>query len=540
MVEQNQLDARSITVLPFLDLDSVQPNTSRASAVAQALKDQLSTLGPVRVVPISNGPSWLSGSGDLRDIREANRNLKSRAVLTGSQRLVNGKLRLSLRLMNAANGDVLFVQTMEVDPGTVADSTLARTIAPAIHSILNATDWSKTTITGQDPGMQNPASREFIISGRQLMFRGTIEDFDASIRCLERAIQIEPNSAIAHAYLCSTQTARAHFVPDSQLLERAEKEAREALQLEPNLPDGHRGLAGVFFHRNQFSEALEEQLRAVEAGGPEERVASFIGWTLITLGQPNRALNWLEMAKHWTSVPGSHDAMIGDCWTLLHEDEKAETAYRRAMDLRPEVPDGWVGLCHLRILQGNLAAAREVHKENQSRSKAYEGWFNDNHPNEMLPRIEFFSRNYHAAEPLYSELAKGKSTGGIASYGGMSSASALGRIRQALGDDVGARTILSECLTRELDLIQSSKNAAALYRIAAIEASLGEVDAATRHLQAAVDAGWIDNRSLQLDPRFDAIAADPRFHEIISILRLKVAELRRQTGQPITMASNGE
>jgi len=540
MVEQTQLAANSVTVLPFLDLDSVQPNASRTSTIARSLGEQLSKLGPARVVAISNGPSWLSGSGDLRDIREANRDLKSRAVLTGSQRLVNGKLRLSLRLMNAANGDVLFVQTVELNPQATTDSTVAKVISPAIHSILVATDWAKVALTNQDPGMQNPASREFMISGRQLMFRGTIEDFDASIHCLEKALQIEPQSAIAHAYLASTQTARAHFVPDSHLLDRAEKEAREALRLEPNLPDGHRALAGVFFHRNQFNEVLEEQLRAVEAGGPEERVASFIGWTLISLGRPDRALNWLEMAKHWTTIPGSHDAMIGDCWTLLEEDEKAEAAYRRAMDLRPESPDGWVGLCHLHIVQGNQDAARQVYHENQTRSKAYEGWFNDNHPTEMLPRIELFSRNYRAAEPLYAELAKGKPIGGIASYSGMSSASALGRIRQALGDEAGARTILLECLKEEIALVQTSKNAAALYRIAAIESSLGNTDAAMIHLRGAVSAGWIDYRSLRLDPRFDAIARNASFGEIISGLTSKVSELKRQTGQPTTMAANGE
>jgi hypothetical protein len=158
----------------------------------------------------------------------------------------------------------------------------------------------------------------------------------------------------------------------------------------------------------------------------------------------------------------------------------------------------------------------------------------------MLPRIELFARNYRAAEPLYSELAKGETTGGIASYGGMSSASALGRIRQALGDEAGARTVLLECLTREKDLIRSSKNAVALYRIAAIEASLGDVETSTRDLQSAVDAGWINYRSLQLDPRFDKIASDPRFPEIISALTTKVSELRRQTGQPLTMAANGE
>jgi serine/threonine protein kinase/tetratricopeptide (TPR) repeat protein len=540
MVRNSQLAARSITVLPFLNLDSARPDTPRASAMAQALQSELSRLAPARVVPVTNGPSWLGGSGDARDIREANQDLKNRAILTGSQRLVDGKLRLSVRLMNAANGDVLFMQSVDADPASAVDSILVRVVAPAIHLILNASDWSGMTLTGQDPGERNPKSREFIMSGRQLMFRGSIEDFDASIRCLEKAIQIEPTSAIAHAYLSSTQGARAHFVPDPYLLQRAEQEAREALRLEPNIPDGHRALAAVFFHRNEFAAALEEQLAAIEAGGPEERGASFIGWTLMTLGQPDRALDWLNMAKHWTSGPGSHDSLIGDCWTLLNDDQNAELAYRRSMDLRPDSPDGWVGLCYLRLLQGNLSAARQLCEENRAQFRAYEGTFNDNHPSAMVARTELFSRNYRAVEPLYSELVRRNPVGGTASYGAMSYASALGRIRQAMGDEAGGHSVLKECLALELEREPSSMNPVALYRIAAIEASLGDLDAALRRLRAAVTAGWIDYRSLLIDPRFDALAGDPRFQEILSTLKARVSGLRRQTGQPMTMAPNDE
>ena len=285
---------------------------------------------------------------------------------------------------------------------------------------------------------------------------------------------------------------------------------------------------------------LEEQLRAIESGGPEERVAKFIGGTLITLGQPNRAINWLEMARHWTAVPGSQDSLIGDCWMLLNDDWNAEKAYQRAMELRPEDPDGWIGLCYLRLLQGDIAGARKLYEENQARSKTVEGILYDNPPSEMLARIELFARNYRAAEPLYSELVKRYPAGGVASYGGMSYASALGRLRQTLGDEGEARSILKECRARELELAPSSQNPAALYRIAAIEASLGEADAAMKYLHAAAAAGWIDYRSLQIDPRFDALARNSDFHEIISVLKAKVFELRRQIGQPITTASIGE
>jgi serine/threonine protein kinase/Tfp pilus assembly protein PilF len=539
-VHQNQLAAHSIGVLPFLDLDTSQPDQKLANSIARTLQGNLSQFGPARIVSISRPEAWLAGTGSVQDIKEANDTIKARAVLTGARRLVNGKVRLSIRLMNAATGDILLTDVREVAPDTSAFSEATRKIAPAIQSILDAHDWSTISPMARDPGIRNQAAREFILSGRQLMFRGNVADFDASIRCLEKAIQMEPGSAIAHAYLSSTQAARAHFVPDHALIDRAEKEAREALRLEPNSPDGHRALAGVFLQKNQFTDVLEEQLQAIESGGPEERVAKFIGGTLITLGQPNRAMNWLEMAKRWTAVPGSQDALIGDCWMLLNDDQRAETAYRRAMELRPEDPDGWIGLCYLRLLQSDIAGARKLYEENQARSKAIEGIFYDNPPSEMLARIELFARNYRAAEPLYSDLAKRYPAGGVASYGGMSYASALGRLRQAMGNEAEARSILKQCLARELELAPSSKNPAALYRIAAIEASLGEADTAIKYLHAAAAAGWIDYRSLQIDPRFDGLARNSGFHEIISVLKAKVSELRRQTGQPIKMASIGE
>ena len=149
-------------------------------------------------------------------------------------------------------------------------------------------------------------------------------------------------------------------------------------------------------------------------------------------------------------------------------------------------------------------------------------------------------RNYGAAESLYSELLKKYPSGGTVSYGAMSYHSALGRIRQALGNEIGARSILEERLVYETALAASSDNPAHLYIIAAIESSLGQIDPALSHLRAAVAAGWIDYRSLRLDPRFDAVADDPRFHEILAALTTKVSELRRQTGQPIKMAANGE
>ena len=98
----NQLASRSVTVLPFLNLDSVHADEAATLAVARDLQADLSRLGPARVSPQMEGTSRWPDTGYLADISKENHNLKSRTVLTGSTRKANGKLHLSVRLMAAS------------------------------------------------------------------------------------------------------------------------------------------------------------------------------------------------------------------------------------------------------------------------------------------------------------------------------------------------------------------------------------------------------------------------------------------------------
>jgi tetratricopeptide (TPR) repeat protein len=232
------------------------------------------------------------------------------------------------------------------------------------------------------------------------------------------------------------------------------------------------------------------------------------------------------------STPGSYEFLVGDCWTLLAEDGKAEAAYQRAMELRPESSNGWVGLCHLRLLQGNVEAARKLITENGTQSFGGADAVNDNHPAEIRAQVEFFKRNYSEAEKLYGQLVKNNPGGGVFSYGALSYASCLGRIRQALGKQAEAKSTLEAALTTESAIPSRSNDPATIYRIAAIEGSLGRIETALDELHAAAAAGWLDYRSLQLDPRFDSIKGDPRFRDTLSALKSKVSELRRENINP--------
>jgi tetratricopeptide (TPR) repeat protein len=206
----------------------------------------------------------------------------------------------------------------------------------------------------------------------------------------------------------------------------------------------------------------------------------------------------------------------------LGDDEKAGIAYRRSIDLHPERSQGWICGARLFLLNAEFAKARVFCQEHRSHNpEATDG-------TQLAAEIEFFARNFPEAERLYAGLEQKDPDGGGAFYGGISYKSALGRLTLNKKASRRGDSLLQECLVKELKQLESAPhNPDVLYQISAIESSLGKNEAAIGHLEAAVSAGWIDYRSLSLDPRFDGISNATRFQAILGKLKLRVEDLSK-------------
>ena len=535
-VERDVVASRSIAVLPFLNLDTAMADAKWSDAVARVLEGELTRVKPARITSIAATEPWLAGAGTAMDLRVANEQRNARALIAGTVRRAKQGFRFSLRVVNPANADVLLAHSFELTDGQESLREALQAMAQETDRILAVANWDALGPSKRDAGMTNEAAREYIISGRQLMLRANIPDIDRAIGCFEKALSLTPNSALAHAYLASAAAARLHFAPQPDQTERIKAESEKSLRLAADLPEAHRALAGLFYHTGDLTRSLEEQFRAIEVGGAEERVVSLAGMTLLALGRPDRALGWLEMAKHWAVMPGDYDGLIGDCWMLLGDDKNAEDAYRRSLNLRPEIADGWVGLSHLRLIQNRSAEARNIWQDNRERRLLSQE--PDSDPRQLIAQIEFFVRNFDEAARLFGELDRTQTEPADNFYGALDFRSALGRVQQAKGDFKTATKTLQSAKKISEQTLSTSRHGAALYRMAAVQSCLGQTDESIDYLKRAINAGWSDARSPRLDPRFDGVAKDPRFFEILAALLDKMATLRRQIGQPLDMAAN--
>lgn len=511
-IRQTELAKNSVAVQPFLDLDAAAPDYDWTIGLTEALQAGISRIGTARIVAFNSSTP-----------AENSRGLATRAVLSGSKRRTNSGMRVSVQLSDS-NGDLLLTKIVDLSSTRSDEDIFSRDMATMIYSVLSRRDWADLVAAKQDPALRNQQAQELIAAGRALGLHHTVVDLDRARSCFEKVLAIEPRSALARAYLASAAAARTHYIENASLLAFAEREADEAVRLAPESGETLRVLAGIHYRQGNLARALQSALRAVENGGPNALSFALLGMIQNDLGRPDQALRWFDSARFCGRDDGGYDSQIGDCWAALGGDDKARQFYHKAIDLHPERSQGWIGLARLHLLNGDFAAAKDCVRKNRS------GDQESIDTTQIAAQIEFFARNFAEAERLYATLEKNDPDGGGEFYGSVGYQSALGRIAFATGHPDNARTLLQKSLAKARRSLESGPgNPGGLYRLSAVEASLGDTEAAIDHLLAAAATGWIDYRSLSLDPRFDSISSDTRFQTLLGRLKLKTEELYKTT-----------
>ncbi len=514
-MQENVLAARSIAILPFYDLNTLTPDEALTREFAALLEEGLTAFGEARVTTFE-APFVVGRKGIGKLLHEGRPN-GARAILTGTIRSTQGRKRISFQLVDPASKETLFSHLSEAGDQSALPNAVTRQVSQAIYSVLSASDWSNLLLAKRDPGLRNQTASEAITAGR-LIEPSDASTCDKAIALFEKAVEAEPNSSLAHTYLAMAATGRLFYSTDRSFLDRGKAAAERALELAPGSSEAHRALAGIYYQEGKFSEALEQALQTLEISGFHDRLAMFLGMTLDIMGRPDQALRWNEVAAQLSVNPGDVDPLIGDCWAKLVDDQQAERAYARAIELRRDSPEGVVGMARLRLLEGNFEAAREICRSLPSARAGVA---------EIAAQIEFFDRKFEIAMELYRNLNKANPNGGGSFYGAMTYCSAAARAKQALGEMSVAQRALEDCLARERANAEGAPgNPEAVYRLAAVEASLGMTGASLAHLKNAVALGWVDYRSLKLDPRFDLLRG-PEFQTIIDQLSARVADMRR-------------
>ncbi len=186
-----------------------------------------------------------------------------------------------------------------------------------------------------------------------------------AIQLLEKAIEFDPNFALAYANL-SLAHDLMYWFHERTHERRAEfkRTAERALQLDPDLPDAHIAMGYYYYHGLLDYEQALDELAIARRGRPNDsELWAVIGYVQRRQGKWDDAATSLDKALQLD--PRSTRIAWNQCWTytMLQEYSKAEPLCDRAISLAPDVTDGYVAKVTLYTLMDGGARVGEVLRE---------------------------------------------------------------------------------------------------------------------------------------------------------------------------------
>jgi serine/threonine-protein kinase len=284
-------EKKSLAILCFRNLSNDPASSFYEFSLADAVITELARVRSLVVRPSSVIARY---QGQQRDPREIGQELSVSAVLTAGFIHAGERFRVTAQLIDVGSGELLWSDRIDTAASDiiVLQDTIAQRIVEGLSVELSPAEQDKIATAST----QNPAAYEQYLRGRDLFARFIFrtlspDDCDGAIEHFERAIQLDPNFALAHDGLGACYVNRVFKgFGGAEDYERAEAAFTKALALDPNIFEARMLMVFVYLWRGQKEKARDEVNRARKEA-PNEPVVHFVKALLHRLdGEYGRAL----------------------------------------------------------------------------------------------------------------------------------------------------------------------------------------------------------------------------------------------------------
>lgn len=284
-------EKKSLAILPFRNLGNDQASTFYEFSLADAVITELARVRSLVVRPSSVISKY---QGQQIDPREVGNELNVNAVLTAGFIHAGERFRVTAQLLDVASGEILWSDRIDTSASDIilVQDTIAQRIVEGLR--LELTHAEQENIA--KPKTENATAYEQYLRGRDLFARfifRTIaaEDCRAAIEHFQRAVELDPNFALAYDGLGAAYVNRVFKgLGGAEDFERAEVAFNKALAIDPQLIEARMLMVFVYLWRGEKQKARDEVRRARKEA-PDEAVVHFVKATLHRLdGEYGRAL----------------------------------------------------------------------------------------------------------------------------------------------------------------------------------------------------------------------------------------------------------
>jgi TolB-like protein/Flp pilus assembly protein TadD len=324
----NAYGDKSIAVLPFVNMSADKEQEYFADGIAEELLNRLAKVEGLRVIARTSSFSFKGSGADVATIARA---LGVSNLLEGSVRRSGNKLRISAKLVRAADGNEVWSETYDrelSDVFAMQDEIAASVVSGLKLQLMGSGEMAPGT---------NPEAYALYLQGRQLRYVRSAPALEQSFALLQRAVELDPRLAEAWAELSMVYRTQADAGSSSNAegYALARQAANKALALKPGLAVAHVYLAYV--ERGALNPApVAAQLSLAARSEPENiellRAASLLA---NSLGRFDQAIAYAQAVVARDPQNAGGYVMLGSAYRFAGRPDDGLASYQQAEKLSP-------------------------------------------------------------------------------------------------------------------------------------------------------------------------------------------------------------
>lgn len=372
-------DKASIAVLPFVNMSSEAEQEYFVDGLAEDLITDLSKVSGLFVISRQSAFAFKNKPMDVRAIAK---DLRVRYIVEGSVRRAASRIRINAQLIDAEDGAHIWADRFDRDLADIfsLQDEVVNKIVSALTGALHA--------TGLRPVRRanNIEAYELFVRGRSLANQSL--HTKAARQLLERAIELDPGFAEAHAWLAVSHHLGWLYcgepAEEHRLLSRLA--AQRAVSIDPENTEAHLVLGYLRAYEGELAEGVAEFEKALRINPNHSE-----GWALLAdlrvfEGRAEEGIDCANNAFRLNPHPS------GDYYWLLGWAEYAAGRYDDAVKTLSHESAGGAG--GQRILAAALARLGRTSEAREAAEKF------------LLKFPEFSARQWGASQPFRNETDK--------------------------------------------------------------------------------------------------------------------------------------
>ena len=444
---------RSLAILPLQNLKQDPNSDFLGFSLADAVITKLDYVSSLTVRPSAAVEKYRDKSIDIQSVGA---DLKVDTLLAGSFIREGDNLRISYQLIDVKSQKILGCGMIDLkyDDLLRVQDTVAAQIIQKLEVSLSPSEAER--IKSEPP--INPLAYEYYLRGVDLHSQ---HKFPMAIKMLEKSTDLDPNYALAWAYLGASYTSDAAFeLGGREQYGRAQAAYERALAIDPSQLDAQMFLANLLVDTGQVEKAVPLLRDALKANPNYAPVHWELGYAYRFAGMLNESASECERARQIDPSVKSNGSVLN---TYLYLGQ-----YDKFLASLPEVNDSSFFLF-------------------------YRG-FGEYYQKDFERASKDFDRAYEIDPTLYAQIGKALSD------------SIADRDADGLRILYGLESKIAE---------RGGGEPEALYKIAQAYAVLGDKASALRMLRRSVESGFFSYPYMATDPLLNGLRSDVAFGQTL-------------------------